>query len=84
MGWYEGELAFVSENFGRRLSIRLEPDSPGLDALLPNLVAVCRTRTRLTTETINGEPARRSPYLPALGRHFKVASDHKRVYFEAP
>ena len=84
LGWYEGELALISENFGRRLSIRLEPDSPGLDALLPNLVAVCRTRTRLTTETINGEPARRSPYLPALGRHFKVASDHKSVYFEAP
>ena len=84
LGWYEGELALISENLGRRLSIRLEPDSPGLDALLPNLVAVCRARTRLATETINGEAARRSAYLPALARHFKVVSDHKGVYFEAP
>ena len=84
LGWYEGKLALISENFGRRLSIRLEPDSPGLDFLLPNLVVVCRARRRLATETINGAPARRSPYLPALARHFKVATDHKSVYFEAP
>ena len=84
LGWFEGELALVSENFGRRLSIRLDPDDPGLDALLPNLVALCRRRKRMATQTINGEPARRSPYLPALARHLKVVTDHKGVYFEAP
>jgi len=84
LGWFEGRLAVVSENFARRLTLLLDPDDPGLDALLPNLVALCRARKRLNTETINGEPARRSPYLPALGRHLKPVSDHKGVYFEAP
>ena len=84
LGWFEGRLAVVSENYARRLTLLLHPDAPGLDALLPNLVAICRARRRLATETINGEPARQSPYLPALGRHLKAVSDHKGVYFEAP
>ena len=84
LGWFEGELAVVSENFARRLVVHLDPDHPGLDALLPNLVRLCHGRKRLGTQTINGEPARRSPYLPALGRHLKVVHDHKGVYFEVP
>jgi len=82
LGYYEGGLAIVSENFGRRLLIRLDPDDPGIDALLPNLAAVCQRRRRLATETINGEPARGSPYLPALSRHLAVVSDHRGIYFE--
>ena len=84
LGWFEGRLAIVSEHFGRRLTMLLPPDDPGLDALLPNLVRICRVRKRLATEAINGEPARHSAYLPALGRHLKTVADHKGVYFEAP
>ena len=83
LGYYEGNLALVSENFARRLTIWLDPDHPGLDSLLPNLAILCRRRKRLTPETINDEPARNSPYLSALARHVAVVKDHKGVYFES-
>ena len=83
LGYCKGELAVVSEAFARRLTIRLDVDEPGLDALLPNLARICSVRKRLTTETINGEPARSSPYLAALSRHLAVVGDHKGVYFES-
>lgn len=82
LGYFEGNLVLVSENFARRLTIRLDPDHPGLDSLLPNLAVLCRRRKRLTPETINDEPARSSPYLAALARHVAVVNDHKGVYFE--
>ena len=84
LGWFDGQLALVSEAHGRRLAILLPPEHPGLDALLPNLAALCRRRRRIATATINGEPARHSDYLPALARHLTVVRDHKGVYFEAP
>ena len=83
LGYFDGDLALVSENFARRLTIRLDPDHPGLDSLLPNLAILCRRRKRLTPETINDEPARYSPYLAALARHVAVVKDHKGVYFES-
>ena len=83
LGYFDGNLAIVSENFARRLAIHLGPDDPGLDALLPNLAALCRRRRRLTVDTINGDPARTSPYLPALSRHLAVVKDHKGVYLES-
>ena len=82
LGYFEGTLVIVSENFARRLAIHLDPDAPGLDALLPNLAALCRRRRRLVVDTINGQPARTSPYLPALSRHLAVVKDHKGVYLE--
>ena len=84
LGWFAGRLALISENHGRRLTIALPPDHPGLDELLPHLAALCRRRRRLATRTINGEPARLSPYLPTLARHLAVVRDHKGVYFEPP
>ena len=83
LGWFEGTLAIVSENHGRRLTIHLHPDDPGLDALLPYLAALCRTRRRMDTETVNGQPLGTSPYLPALSRHLNAVADHKGVYFQA-
>ena len=83
LGYFEGNLVLVSENFARRLTIRLDPDHPGLDSLLPNLAILCRRRKRLTPETINDDPARNSPYLAALARHVAVVKDHKGVYFES-
>ena len=83
LGYFEGELAVVSETFARRLTIRLDVDDPGLDALLPNLARICSARKRLATETINGEPARSSPYLATLSRHLATVTDHKGVYLES-
>lgn len=82
LGYFEGSLAVVSENFGRRLSFFLNPDDPGLDVLLPHLATLCRRRRRLSPQTINGEPARNSPYLVPLSRHLAVVKDHKGVYLE--
>ena len=82
LGYFEGQLAVVSESFGRRLHFHLDVDDPGLDALLPNLARICTLRKRLSTETINGEPARTSPYLAALSRHLSTVADHKGVYLE--
>ena len=82
LGWLEGELAVVSENYARRLTIRADPDDAGLDALLRHLIPICRAHKRLAVETINGEPARGSPFLPALARHLRPITDHRGVYFE--
>ena len=82
LGYCEGRLAVVSESFARRLTIHLDADDPGLDALLPNLARLCAARKRLATETINGEPARGSPYLAVLSRHLSTVADHKGVYLE--
>ena len=82
LGWLGDELAIVSENFGRRLTINLDPDHPGLDVLLPHLAEICRRRKRLTMDTVNGEPARSSPFLPALCRHMTAVTDHRGLYFE--
>ena len=82
LGYFEGSLALVSESFGRRLTFLLDPDDPGLDVLLPNLAMLCRRRRRLSPQTINGAPARSSPYLTALARHLAVVKDHKGIYLE--
>ena len=82
LGYFDGKLAIVSETNARRLQIHLEPDDPGLDALLPNLDALARHRRRLAIETVNDTPTRLSPYLPALSRHLNAVSDHRGVYFQ--
>ena len=82
LGFHAGELAFVVENGGRRLNIRLEPDDPGLDALAIHLGPILRRARRVAIETINELPARQSPYLEALGRHLALAHDHRGVYVE--
>ena len=82
LGYLDGKLAIVSETGARRLQIHLEPDDPGLDALLPNLDTLARDRRRLAIETVNDTPTRLSPYLPALSRHLTAVSDHRGIYFQ--
>ena len=82
LGFHAGELAFVVENGGRRLSIHLKPDHPALDALAIHLEPILRGGRRVAIETINDLPARQSPYIEALGRHLDLAHDHRGVYVE--
>jgi ATP-dependent Lhr-like helicase len=64
------EPLLVSRRSGRELEVRLAPDDPALvDALLPLRSALVRAfdpARAIEIETINGEPAARSPYLVAF------------------
>lgn len=82
LGFHAGELAFVVENGGRRLSIYVEPHDPELDALAADLASILRGHRRVAIETINDLPARQSPYLEALDRHLELARDHRGIYLQ--
>jgi len=47
-----------------------------------NLAIVLRARKRVAVELINGQPARESLYLEALGRIFQAVNDHKQIFLE--
>ncbi|MFH1568698.1 MAG: hypothetical protein ABIL09_11935, partial [Gemmatimonadota bacterium] len=65
------------------LTVRLEPGDPDLVASL-GVLRHLQTRPlepvrQLVVETINGEPAARSPYLDALRTAFEVRLDHLEI-----
>jgi ATP-dependent Lhr-like helicase len=76
-------LVLVSQRNGRNLNFLVPPD----DVRMPDYLGVYRhllTREyaplrRLIIETINGEPAPESPYLPALKPLFDIVVDVKSV-----
>jgi ATP-dependent Lhr-like helicase len=81
---YRGsQLVVVSQRSGRNLNIMAPPD----DERLPEYLEFLRhllTREyaplrRIIIETINGEPAPQSPYLPAFRQLLDVVVDIKRV-----
>ncbi len=83
MSFAGGALALVVENQGKDLTYHVPWDHPEMDqinALLTHLTAT--RRQRVTLQTINGEPATRSPYLAGLERLFTVSRDHKACYLE--
>jgi len=65
------ELRWVSRRSGRELEFRTAPDDPvNPELLAPLRVALTRAfdpARAIEVETINGEPAARSPYLSAFG-----------------
>jgi ATP-dependent Lhr-like helicase len=76
-------LALVSQRNGRSLQLNLAPDDEGVleclglfRHLLGRDYAPLR---RVVIETINGEPAPASPYLPAFRQLFETVVDIKRV-----
>ncbi|TDJ39024.1 MAG: DEAD/DEAH box helicase [Gammaproteobacteria bacterium] len=83
LAFYKGELALIVENSGKRLTFLLPADHPELDGLCALLVHLARRLKRLNVETINGQPARQSPYLEPLGRVLTCSRDHKQVYLHA-
>ena len=82
LGYFEGRLAAVVENGGQRITLHLDPLDENLDGILPFVNRLAARRGRLNMATINGEPARSSPYLPAFKRHLTAHSDHRGIYFE--
>lgn len=82
LGFYRGDLVLVIENLGRRLQIMLDASDNELDQALAACVYIATNHGKMQVDTINGENARTSPYLPALARVLKKRSDHRSVYFE--
>ncbi len=83
LGFHGGQLALVVENLGKRLTFLVEPGQCASDGVLAPLVFLLRRRRRLTIDSINGESARQSPYLPALETVGRVLSDHRTTHLEA-
>jgi len=81
---YHGtRLVMVSKRYGKDLTFHISPEDPRL----PEYIGVLHhllTRPfqpvrRIAIETINGEPAPQSPYVPALRASFGVVVDYKSV-----
>jgi ATP-dependent Lhr-like helicase len=73
----------VSQRNGRILTIAVPPDDPALPECLDVFAHLLKREfaplRRVVIETINGEPAPASPYLPAFRGRFEVVVDMKRV-----
>ncbi len=83
MSFADGTLALVVENHGKDLTYHVPWDHPEMDQINAVLLHLTATRRqRVTLQTINGEPATRSPYLAGLDRLFTVSRDHKACYLE--
>ena len=83
LAFLNSDLALVVENLGKRLSYHVDPDHPDLDAVHAVLAHLITHHRRLEVLDINGESARKSPYLAALGRTLNVTSDHRAVVLQS-
>lgn len=82
LGFSRNGLGLIVGNNGARLTF-LEPwESESIDELMPVLRHLISRHKRVTVETINGEPARTSPYLEPLQRHVEVVKDHKHCWLQ--
>jgi ATP-dependent Lhr-like helicase len=81
---YRGStLVLVSQQNGKMLTFRVPPDDPRMLAYLEFLRVLSsrefRPQRRIVIETINEEPAGRSPYLDAFRTGFDVSVDYKKA-----
>ena len=76
-------LVLNSQRNGRSLTIHVPPDCPELGEYFGFINHLCyrtfQPRRQLRIDEINGEPAARSPYLPALEACFNIVRDYKAV-----
>ena len=82
LSFYDGKLAMVIENLGRRLTFHIDPQDNAIDLILAPCVHIAKTRGKVQVEEINGESSRQSPFTPALARVLKKRGDHRSLYFE--
>lgn len=76
------DLALVVENNGQRLHFLVAPDHAQMDSITAPVQHLAKVRRPLRLETVNGAPARHSPYLEALDRTLARSSDHRHVFYE--
>ncbi|KPK91625.1 MAG: hypothetical protein AMJ94_06880 [Deltaproteobacteria bacterium SM23_61] len=81
---YHGtRLVMVSKRLGKELVFHASPEDPNLSRYLGALRHLLNRKfqpvRRIAVETINGEPAPQSPYVPALRAVFEVLMDYKHV-----
>ena len=73
----------LSRRRGKELTIEAAPDDPRLPDYvepLKNLLArEFQPASSIEVETINGEPARKSDYLAALGKVFRVVRETRSI-----
>lgn len=82
----DSKVVLVSEKNGRQLTINV----PDTEPLLPSYFEVFRNmlyrsfqpKSKVTIETINNHPARKSEYLPKFEACFDVVKDHKAIYLQ--
>ncbi len=81
---YRGSvLVLVSQQKGGRLDFHLSPGDPDLPSCFEFFHVMITRKVkplhRIVIESINGEPAGRSPYLEAFRAHFDVSVDYRKV-----
>jgi len=73
----------VSKRFGKELVFHVPPEDSNLSRYLGPLRHLLNRKfqpvRRIAIETINGEPAPQSPYVPSLRTDFGVIVDYKSV-----
>lgn len=78
------QLVLTLQRTGKELTFLTPTDDPCLPDYLAPLHHLLTRRFQpvlhLTVETINGDPASDSPYLPALATGFDVVKNYKRVF----
>jgi ATP-dependent Lhr-like helicase len=81
---YHGtKLVMLSKRLGKELTFYVSPEDSSLSRYLGPLRHLLTRQfqpvRRIAIETINGEPAPQSPYVPALRAAFEVVVDYKSV-----
>jgi ATP-dependent Lhr-like helicase len=81
---YRGsKLIVVSKRNGKDLLFNVPADDPSLPDYMGSLRHLLTRKfqpiKRISIETINGEQATQSPYIPSLRASFEVAVDYKNV-----
>lgn len=84
---YDGDdLVVVIEQYGKKLTFNVEPESAALsayfDVLHHLLNRTYKPRQKITLEIINDQPAQQSPFLATLAQGFDLVRDHKTIYLQ--
>jgi ATP-dependent Lhr-like helicase len=81
--YWGNKLIAISKRNGKDLIFNVAPDDPNMSEYMGFLRHLLTRKfqpmKRVAIETINGEKATQSPYLPSLRTSFDVAVDYKNI-----